>query len=329
MEKELHIIYTCDNAYLMQVGISMQSVIVNNPDSHIIFYLATETDINDNYNKIVNFYKDNKKIEIKYLDCMRYDNLLEEKKVDKWGSSSYYVYRRLFAYDLLDVDYVWYLDADILCLSEIDNPVLEEKKVIGTVIDCAHADYNKIAHINKDYYFYNDGTMFVDVKKWKNSKCTEKVINYIENMKYRPLMCDQDILSISLQDEIQPISPKYDYFAGYDYYGVHNSFKMYSLDKKPFYSEKEVEKASKEVVFYHCLEGVFGRPWQEDNYSPVKDEYQKYQKQSAWPDYQTKKNDSLLFKIERKLEKLPSPIYTRIHNLAQKIYLRYISKKYQ
>lgn len=322
MESILHIVYTCDNAYLPLAAISLQSIVINNPKTKLYVYLATESKDHKYFEKIKNFYANNDNIIINYLDLKKYDELLKSKNVGRWGSESYYVYRRLFAYDLIDAEYVWYIDTDILCLSEINNPILNKEKVVGMVIDSAHADYNKIAHINSDYYFYNTGTMFVDVKKWKSNNCTEKIIDYITNIKYKPLMCDQDIITIALQDLSEPIDNKYDFFAGYDYYGVHNSFKMYSLDKKPFYSEEEIKKSSKEIVFYHCLDGVFGRPWEDNNFSPIKEKFNDYRKISAFPDYSIRKKKNLLFKLERKIEFLPKPIYNKIHNIASKIYLR-------
>lgn len=327
MEKELNIIYTCDNNYLELASISMQSIVYNNPSSIINFYLATESNNHYNYTNIVNFYKNNKNVKIHYLDCKKYDDLLESKKVDKWGSSSYYVYRRLFAYELLDVDYAWYIDTDILCLKEIINPKLAEDKVVGMVIDSAHANYNKIAHINENYYFYNTGTMFVDVKKWKNNNCNQKIIDYISNMKYRPLMCDQDIITIALQELSEPIDNKYDFFAGYDYYGVHNSFKIYSLDKKPFYSENEIIESSKNIIFYHCLDGVFGRPWEKNNFSPIKKEFEKYRNMSLYPNFSKERKTNLLFKVEKAMEFLPDPIYNKLHNFAIRLYLHKMKQK--
>ena len=326
MENKLNILYTCDNNYLPLTSISMASVIKNNPNSDICFYLATEDDKNDAFNLIKNYYKDNDHITIKYLDLKKYDHLLEKKELDKWGSNSYYVYWKLFAYNELDVDYIWYLDSDVICLSEIKNPKLNDNKTLAGVLDSAHASFNKVAHINENYYFYNTGALFIDVNKWRNNNCISKVLNYIENIKYKPLMCDQDILAISLQEDLEVLNPKYCYFAGYDYYGVHNSFKMYSLDKKPFYDEKTIIEAKNNIIFYHCLGGVFGRPWQKNNYSPIKDEFNKYRELSAYPNYETEFNKSTLFKIQSKLEFLPKPIYNKIHNVAQRLYVKSLVK---
>ncbi len=324
MLEKLNILYTCDNAYLPLTGISIASVIKNNKDAEICFYTATESEDSENYRRLVDFYKDDKNVEFRYYDCRKYDPLLREKGFDQWGSPSFYVYWKLFAYDGLDVDRVWYLDSDVICMGKIDHPKID--KAIGACLDSAHADFNKRAHIDEDYNFFNTGSLYVDVKKWKEEKCTDKVIGYIRNMERMPLMCDQDILAAALQNDIEVIDPKYDFLTGYDHYGVHNSFMMYSLDKKPFYTEEEIVKARGNVVFYHCLGGVFGRPWEKGNESPVRKEFDLYRKLSPWPEYEKERSISMLFRIERALEILPDPVYNRIHNLAQRLYLQSISK---
>lgn len=325
MTNRINVLYTCDNAYLPLTSISMASVISNNPDSDICFYIATESKENKDFDKLVNFYSNNKQITIKHLDCKEYDSLLESKNLDKWGSKSFYVYWKLFAYDKLDVDYIWYLDSDELCLSKIENPDLLDKAIGGT-LDSAHASFNKVAHINDNYYFFNTGALFINVNNWKKNNCTEKIVNYIKEMKYKPLMCDQDIFAIALQNDFKVLNPKYNFLAGYDYYGVHNSFKMYSLDSKPFYKEKEIEEAKDKVVFYHYLGGVFGRPWQKGNYCPRREYFIEARKNSCWPEFETEFNQSTLFKVQKVLEILPKGLYNKIHNLAQRLHVKSMAK---
>ncbi len=322
--KQINILYTCDDAYLPLTGISIASVIENNRDSAITFYIATESKDSANLLKLRDFYRENSNISFHFIDCTIHDEILAGKGLDRWGSSSYYVYWKLYAYDLLECEKVWYLDSDVICLGSIDEPKISS--TVGAVLDSAHASFNKAAHIDEDYYFYNTGSLFVDVKKWKEKGCTKKVLDHIGNMKFMPLMCDQDLLASALQDEIEVIDPKYDYLAGYDYYGVHNSFEMYSLNRKPFYEEKQIEDAKGRIVFYHCLGGVFGRPWEEGNESPIRDSFQKYRSKSPWPDYHSARKVSTLFRIEKMLEILPKPVYNRVHNLAMRYYVKRMGK---
>ena len=320
MKSDLNILYTCDNAFLPLTSISMASVIENNKGSYIRFYIATENEDDENFRKLKDYYKGQSNIEIRYLDCTHCDGLLKSKNVDKWGSNSYYVYWKLFAYDLMEEEQVWYLDSDVLCLRKIEIP--EISRPVGACLDSAHACFNKVAMIDEDYYYFNTGSLFADINKWKEEGCLELVKNYIRDMKHQPLMCDQDILCASLQDKIEVLDPKFDYLAGYDYYGVHNTFEMYSLDKKPFYEEKQIIAAKDKIIFYHCLGGVFGRPWEKGNESPIKKEFEYYRDLSAWPEYTKPRNMSALFKIEKALEVLPDPVYNRIHNLAMRIYVK-------
>ncbi|MBR4469700.1 MAG: hypothetical protein IKS54_00095 [Erysipelotrichaceae bacterium] len=321
---DINVLYTCDDAYLPLTGISIASVIENNRDSAITFYIATESNKSENLRKLNEFYEKYENIDFRFLDCTQYDEVLKEKGLDRWGSSSYYVYWKLYAYDLLDCDHVWYLDSDVICMNKISDPDID--KPIGAVLDSAHACFNKVAHIDENFYFFNTGSLFVDVKKWKENKCTQKIIDHIRNMEHMPLMCDQDILAAALQKEIEVIDPKYDYLVGYDYYGVHNSFEMYSLDRKPFYKESQIEQAREHVVFYHCLGGVFGRPWEVDNDSPIKEVFDKYRSMSPWPDFHTKRRISVLFRAEKALEILPKFLYNRIHNFAMRLYVKRLGK---
>lgn len=321
---KINILYTCDNAYLSLTSISMASVIQRNPDSCITFYIATESEDDNNFRKLKNFYKDNGNIAIKYVDCKKYDYLLEINSLDTWGSPSYYVYWKLFAYDFIDEDEIWYLDSDVICMDKVEYPVINRS--VGAVLDSAHAIFNKTAHIEEDYYLFNTGSLYVNIKKWKENKCVEKVVNYLENMKYKPILCDQDILAIALQKDIEVINPKFNYFVGYDYYGVHNSYEMYSLNSKPFYKEEEIEKAKDKVMFYHFLGGVFGRPWEDNNFAPRKELFDLARSESAWPDYKKDRNMSTLFKIEHMLEVLPKFIYNRIHNFAMRKYVEGLGK---
>ena len=317
---KINILYTCDNAYLSLTSISMASVIQRNPNSCITFYIATEKEDDDNFRRLKNFYSNNSNIEIKYVDCKKYDYLLEKNSLDTWGSPSYYVYWKLFAYDFIDEDEIWYLDSDVVCMDEISNPVINRS--IGAVLDSAHAVFNKAAHIDENYYLFNTGSLYVNIKKWKQNNCVEKVIEYLKNMKYKPILCDQDILAIALQNDIEVIDPKFNYFVGYDYYGVHNSFKMYSLNSKPFYKEEEIENAKDKVMFYHFLGGVFGRPWEEGNEAPRKECFESAKKDSAWPEYAKHRSMSTLFKVEKTMEVLPKPIYNIVHNMAMRLYYK-------
>ena len=315
-EKELNIIYTVDDSFLPLVSTSLVSVFENNKDKNIHVFIATDKDEKtDNFMKLVKHHS-SKSVQISHVNAKKYDNIFREKNMNKWGSNSYFTYWRLVVPELIDVDYAIFIDADILCLKTIESVDLSQK-ACGCVIDSVHSYYNRLMNMDKDFCVFNSGIIFFDIKKWKSENLTEKCIDYIKNVKSDFFMADQDLFSLALRDEIEVISPKYNWFAGYDYYGIHESMLLYSLDKKRFYSESELESASKDIVFYHCLDGVFKRPWSIGNNHPAKEKYNYYKKKSAWPNFEKKEELPLVMKVERFMENiLPFNLYYRIHNFS-------------
>lgn len=320
----LNIIYCCDNDYLDLTSISMSSVIENNKDEEITFYLATEHNKHKKLDTLINHFSKHTNVKIIHLDCTKYDNLFDELKLNKWGSQSYYTYWKLVAFDLIDCEYAWYIDSDILCLNKINNPHLE--KTVGGVLDCAHPAYHEAMGFNKDFKFFNAAAFYANIKKWKENKCTDRIINYLKENRPKLFMADQDLFSLVLQDETEVISPMYDYLVCFDYYGIHKTFCIYLLNKKFFYKEEEIEEAKKNIIFYHCLKGVFGRPWEKGNNSPIKTEFNYYRNLSPFKDFETKRTMTILDKLEKCAEILPDFLYVRIHSIAQTIFAK-IAKK--
>lgn len=322
-KKEINFIYTVDDAFLPLVGVSISSIIQNIKNKEITFFIATEKDDNtNNYLKLVNFYSEYKNVSFKFVDAKKYDYAFEKKNMNKWGSSSYYIYWRLVVPELINVDYAIYLDADILCLKDFDYIDVGDK-ACGCVIDSVHSIYNKAMGVDTDFCFYNTGTIFIDINKWKQEKLTEKCIDYINNTRSSFPMADQDLFSLALEKYIQIIGPSYNWFAGYDYYGIDGSYSIYGLKDKKFYSKDELLNAKENIIFYHCLDGVFKRPWSFNNDHPAKSQFEYYGSISPWPNYKKKQELSFVMSLEKKLESiLPKEMYYRFHNFAIKTYLK-------
>lgn len=322
-KNEINFIYTVDDAFLPLVGVSVSSILENIRDKKINFFIATEKDDKtDNYLRLINFYSKFQNISFIFIDPKKYDYVFEQNDMNKWGSSSYYIYWRLVVPELINVNNAIYLDADILCFKDFDY--LDTKdKACGCVIDSVHSIYNQSMGVDRDFCFYNTGTIFIDVNKWKKEKLTEKCIDYIKKIRSDFSMADQDLFSLALKTDIQVIDPSYNWFAGYDYYGVDGSYSIYDLKDKKFYSKDELSKAKQNIIFYHCLDGVFKRPWSIGNNHPAKEQFEYYRSLSPWPEYEKNQKLSLVMSLEKKLEHiLPKTMYYYFHNLAIKTYIK-------
>ena len=88
------------------------------------------------------------------------------------------------------------------------------------------------------------------------------------------------------------------------------------------YSKDELKKASKNIVFYHCLDGVFKRPWSIDNFHPAKTPFEYYRNTSPWPNYKKKQELSFTMSLKKIRKHLAEKMYYRFHNFAIKTYLK-------
>ena len=314
----INLLYTCDDEYLPLVSVSLASFVHNNVDLNFKVYIATDKDeYTNNYMKMINFHKN---ICFSFINCRKYDYLFKEKKLNKWGSNSFYIYWRMIAPEIVECDYLYYIDTDIICFNKIENPLIDNS-VCGLVLDSVHSLYNhRLKEENTN--LYNTGIMYIDVKKWKEKQCTLRCINFIKNDRRKLLLADQDIISLALKGDICKIDPKYNYYSGYDYYGIKDFYDIYELDKKSYYSKDELEKSKENIIFYHCLGGVYGRPWEINNKNPIRNIYHDYLLKSCWSNYSKQRKKSFLTKLELLTYKFfPREIYKKIHRFALKMYI--------
>ena len=115
-------------------------------------------------------------------------------------------YYRLFIHEYLpkDLDYITYVDADIVCLNDpIKNVSLhinrlkESSKTIAVrTEEDGNIEYIKRLSLNQSKYF-NAGVMIIDFKKWQKITYENKFINNLNSIYDKVLWWDQDILNVT------------------------------------------------------------------------------------------------------------------------------------
>ena len=115
-------------------------------------------------------------------------------------------YYRLFIHEYLpkNLDYITYVDADIVCLNDPTknislhiNRLKESSKTIAVrTEDDGNEEYIKRLSLNQSKYF-NAGVMIIDFKKWKNLTNENKFVNNLNSTYDKVLWWDQDILNVT------------------------------------------------------------------------------------------------------------------------------------
>lgn len=106
---------------------------------------------------------------------------------------------------------VLYLDADILCLTDIselyDQPL--NGRTIGAVIDPGqiHA-LSRLAVVSENYYF-NSGVMLINCSLWNEQEITRKTMDYLVTHKDKIIYHDQDALNAVLYEKWWHLHPRW------------------------------------------------------------------------------------------------------------------------
>lgn len=189
----LNIAFAIDQNYLKPCGICINSIVVNNPDLCIDFFIFIDKFNSFGFDEIV---EKNSNIRIfVYKINSNYFDLLQTN----YHFSTAMYYRLVIAETLKkQVNQIIYLDADIIC----DNSLLPaidielDNNIIGAVVDDNfNLDYCQRLGIDNNRYF-NSGVLVINIKEWVNFNVFEKFTKLITSKKYD--YPDQDVLNIIL-----------------------------------------------------------------------------------------------------------------------------------
>lgn len=197
----LDIIYGADENYQLGAGVSSVSLLLNNPNTAFRFHFFLDTVASDFLNKLKSIAEQFSTEFIVYeLDSSELKKLPAS---DVWSSAMYF---RLIALDYLSTDYEYalYLDADIICNSELNLDCSLIRQVIcGVVADdpLVRSKSGSRLHIQElTETYFNSGVMFINLKRWKEQEFTSRCFELLSRSDAKKLYKypDQDVLNLLL-----------------------------------------------------------------------------------------------------------------------------------
>jgi lipopolysaccharide biosynthesis glycosyltransferase len=251
----LHIAFGVDENYVPAMSVTMISIVTNNPEAHIIFYVIAAS-LPPGDLKILGRLAEQLKVTIKLHDPDKGEFCtLSDRK-----SLIHAAYNRLFLCEMLkDVaTHVLYLDSDIVCLRPLP-PLPELGDAIAAVVLDEDQD-GKNAGIDPPCAmpYFNSGVMYIDVKRWNENDITNKVIESLLADKKRRFW-DQDALNLALTGQVTWLGGKWNTF-----------WKTSQSDRS----------AHSDAVFLHY---AGHKPWQQWSPAFLDPPFAKYFSQSPWP----------------------------------------------
>lgn len=197
-EKKLNIAYGIDRNFLFGSGVSITSVLINNPDIDVNFYVVTDF-VDDDYMACVERLaeKYHTSITVIVFDNEAFRNLPSTKA---WTYAMYY---RYFAFEYLSkyLDSVLYLDADVICKGPLDELTDiqfrgEYAAVIHDIDEVRLKSGTRLGIPELSNGYFNSGVVFANLVLWKEQKLLSRAFDILLERQAELLYFDQDVLNI-------------------------------------------------------------------------------------------------------------------------------------
>lgn len=132
--------------------------------------------------------------------------------------------------------------------------------------------------------YYNDDVLLVDLSKWKTANCTERILRSIMENRETFALVEQDGINVVLNNNIKPLSFRYNLLSQCFLYKYEDVLKIYGLHPQCYGSQADFDEAIKKPIICHFSGLTFIRPWYKNSRHPLKKIYDKYYLMSEWGD---------------------------------------------
>lgn len=327
-DREVNVLYLCDNNYVVYLGVSLTSLFENNKSIHVLTVYVIEDDIVSDNKGVLNSIALKYGRNIIYLDMTKGIEKLKELRTPLYRGS-YTTYLKLFAFAMLPdiVHRILFIDTDSVVVGDISKigSMDMEGRPVSAVMDNLCAPDKKCLGYSLDEPWFNMGVMLVDVDLWKKMDCEQMII---EQMKKRCayVAADQNLLNISLYKQISILDPAFNVTQHFQVY----SYKLFTrlFPQKDYYSEEAIGRAREHPVICHFERFIGEYPWHKGNVTFYSDLFDRYLEMTPWKDYEKKPADiSMVLKIEKILYKLlPHDLFLYLFAAAVNIHIRKLNK---
>lgn len=288
----INVLYPFDNNYAPYAGISITSLLMNNQHADEInvfilgFNLSEENIVL--LRKTVEQYDRN----IFFIDGTDVSRRIDELQLPSYRGASVAAARLFISDFLADFDgRIIYLDSDTLIVGDLEELMSEELSgcAVGMSLDSVGRDSKCNIGIKCEEPYYNAGVILYDLKIWKEKKCTERIVEHIQNVRSNYEALDQDLINKSIGEDIKTLSPRYNLQPFHVCFSSREYKRAYGLIG--YYNEVEIQEAVESPVIYHCFRYINTFPWHLNSIHPHKYMFEQYKQQSFWGDLVEKDAD--------------------------------------
>lgn len=278
----MDILYTSDNCFVPQIAAAICSVCENNRHLETIrFHIFADSYSPENIEKLTQFVTNYSR------DVVFYDlsNLKQYFPYEfDTGGWKPVVLSRLLCYKILpeSIDRILYLDGDTIVrgsLEELWETDMQDRSVAGVI----EPTVNKKNLIPIDLVgcpYINAGVLLIDLKKWRDDKSGDKILQYYQQKKGKLFANDQDAINGALKGDVLFLSPKYNFCNSFYTYNYKTCCRI--MDPTPYIDKSTFQNACNTPVIIHYLGEE--RPWRNGNHHKYRSDFERYLGLTPWKD---------------------------------------------
>lgn len=326
---QITVLYQFNDKYAPFAGVSMTSLFENNKHIPKIKVLILGEELSGDSIKKIYQMGERYNREIVFLDT--------EELVAKMKSMGMSTYRgsyaanmRLFLPEVLQETEgrVLYLDADTIVGAKLDGlfSLSMHGKVVAMVQDSLVRAHKRRLGFDKNEPYFNSGVILFDMKRWREERCTEKIVEHICTVRADYPSPDQDLINIICRRQIYKLPPSYNMQPVHLAFSDRSYYRCFGREN--YYSREEVQHGRDEAVIYHFFRFVGEFPWNSNNVHPDNQRFDFYLEKSCWSDYRKKPAETgIVLKIEKIIYKImPRSLFIYLFRIA---YEWFIYKAYK
>ena len=256
----IHIAFGVDTRFAPAMGVTITSILANNPHINIVFHVITTHIRRDDLQRLQNLAEQHAAgLQLHTIDSQTFHALPDP------GRFSYATYNRLLISNLLRgvTQKALYLDSDIVCLGDISelNALDMGDAIVAAVMETPWPylpQHMAMLGTPQAKSYFNCGVLYIDLARWDEHDISRKAMDLLIRRPGLPYP-DQDALNILLADKVTSIDKKWNTIWG--------------DGSDPTY------RTPAETVFLHY---ALDKPWHEWSPNFHDPSFKKYRAQSPW-----------------------------------------------
>lgn len=278
MKENFHVIYSFDNNYAQQAGLSILSLLDNNKDIDNLKITIIDCGINETNKNIINSIAANYHRGINYLLLNRLTDGIHIKT--KFNEAAF---GRIFIPNIINDNLVYYIDSDTI----INGSIYELKYIdmknflVAGVQDSVNPYYISTIGLEQSHRYINSGGILIlNLSLWRKLGIVEKCINFIDKYDGNPPHYDQGTINKVCSGMIKILPPQYNVMPPMFVFKADQIQELFKI--KTYYNHKDILEAINKPIVIHYTAEFFNRPWYSNCTHPLKGLYLKYLNRTEW-----------------------------------------------